>query len=76
MVGVLTTARYDHYHSVSIKKEYRASKARAFHLFYDSMKLYNQEYLHTNFLQNILFELCYGVAYLERMIYDFIMKFR
>ena len=73
-IGILTSARYDHYHSVSIKKEYRASKARAFHLFHDSMKLYNKEYLHTNSLQNILFDLCYGIAYLERIIYDLIKR--
>ncbi len=75
-IGVLTGARYDHYHSVSIKKEYRASKARAFHLFRDSMKLYNKEYLHTNLMQDLLFDFCYGIAYLERIVYDVIMKFR
>lgn len=74
--GVLTRERYDHFHSVSIKKEYKSSKARAFHLFYNSMKLYNHAYLHTNPLQNGLFEVCYFLAYLERVLYDFIQHFR
>lgn len=74
--GILTRERYDHFHSVSIKKEYKSSKARAFHLFYDSMNLYNQEYLHTNPLQNGIFKVCYFLAYLERILYDLIQRIR
>jgi GT2 family glycosyltransferase len=73
-VGVLTKSYYDHFHSVTIKKEYKSSKARAFHHFHNSMKLYNKEYLHTNRVQDTLFEICYGFAYLERVLYDFLMS--
>lgn len=73
--AVLTKEFYDHYHSVSIKKAYH-SKAKAFHNFYKSFRLYNTEYLHTNALQNGIFRLAYGLAYIERLIYDFIIKIR
>lgn len=73
-VGILPHERYDHFHSVSIKKQYKSSKAKAFHHFYDSFLLYNKEYLHTNKLQDILFELCYRLAYFERVIYDILKR--
>ncbi|MCR5420165.1 MAG: glycosyltransferase family 2 protein [Lachnospiraceae bacterium] len=71
-VGVLTGLRYDHLHSASIKKEYKASKRRAFHNFYDSFRIYNKYYLKTNKLQDGIFYICYCLAYAERFIYDLI----
>ncbi len=72
-VGVLTKVHYDHFHSVSIKKEYHSSKAKAFHHFYQSFKIYNKHYLHTSVLQDSMFAVAYALAYLERILYDFIM---
>lgn len=75
-VGVLTKERYDHFHSVSIKKAYRSSKARAFPNFYRSFRIYNRHYLHTNRLQDAVFAAAYGLAYAERVIYDLFMRLR
>ncbi len=75
LIGILPDARYDHFHSVSIKKEYHSSKAKAFHHFRDSFRLYNREYLHTNAIQNFIFEAAYGLAYLERIVYDTLRRF-
>lgn len=69
-IGVLTGERYDHHHSASIKKEYRSRKRKAFPNFYRSFRIYNKYYLHTNFLQDAIFYICYGLAYFERYIYD------
>ncbi|MFT3985083.1 MAG: glycosyltransferase family 2 protein [Lachnospiraceae bacterium] len=75
-VGILTRERYDHFHSVSIKKAYRSSKARAFPNFYRSFHIYNRYYLHTNPLQDAVFAAAYGLAYAERVIYDLLMRLR
>lgn len=75
-VGVLTGERYDHFHSVSIKKAYRSSKTRAFPNFYRSFCIYNRYYLHTNPLQDTIFAIAYGLAYAERIIYDLFMRLR
>lgn len=75
-VGVLTKERYDHLHSASIKKEYNASKRKAFPNFYKSFRIYNKYYLNTNPLQDGIFRICYLLAYLERFIYDVINKIR
>ncbi|MCR5507645.1 MAG: glycosyltransferase family 2 protein [Lachnospiraceae bacterium] len=69
-VGVLPDERYDHMHSASIKKEYASSKCRAFPNFYKSFRIYNKYYLHTNAVQDMIFYICYGLAYFERFIYD------
>ena len=68
--AVLTKERYDHFHSVSIKKKYKSSKAKAFHNFYPSMTYYNKQYLKTGIVRNAIFNICYGLAYLERVLYD------
>lgn len=68
--AVLTKERYDHFHSVSIKKRYKSSKAKAFHNFYNSMTYYNKEYLKTGPIRNVIFNICYGIAYIERVVYD------
>lgn len=75
LTGILPDTRYDHFHSVSIKKEYHSSKAKAFHHFHDSFRLYNKEYLHTNALQDLIFEAAYGLAWLERVAYDVCRRF-
>lgn len=73
--AVLTKERYDHFHSVSIKKKYKGSKAKAFHNFYTSMTYYNKAYLKTGVIENTLFSICYGLAYVERVIYDLLKIF-
>jgi len=73
--AVLTAERYDHFHSVSIKKRYKSSKAKAFHNFYNSMTYYNKVYLKTGHVRNIIFDICYGLAYVERVIYDIVKSF-
>lgn len=67
-IAVLGKCRYDHFHSVSIKKAYR-SKAKAFKLFYPSISLYLSEYLHINRFQKALFDIFFFMAYLERYVY-------
>ncbi len=71
-VGILPKERYDHLHSASIKKISNNSKAKVFHHFHDSFKIYNKYYLHTNALQDLIFEIAYKLAYFERVIYDHI----
>ncbi|HOO27492.1 MAG TPA: glycosyltransferase family 2 protein [Lachnospiraceae bacterium] len=74
--GILTKERFDHFHSVSIKKAYRSSKAKAFHNFYNSFRIYNKEYLHTSPLQDGIFAAAYKLAYIERIIYDLVMRIK
>lgn len=71
-VGVCPTLFYHHYHSVSIKKEYKSSKRKAFPNFYKSFRIYNKYYLHTNALQDVIFRIMYGIAYFERFLYDMV----
>ena len=73
---VLRDFRYDHLHSASIKKKYHSSKAKAFHNFIKSFKIYNRYYLHTNALQDIIFDYASLLAYAERIIYDLIMNIK
>lgn len=75
-VGVLTGHFYDHLHSASIKKMSKGSKAAVFHHFRDSFRIYNKYYLHTNALQDLIFEAAYRLAFLERKLYDLIMCHR
>ena len=72
--GVLTKERYDHLHSATIKKLNNNSKARAFHHFRDSFRIFNKYYLHTGPLQDLIFECAYGLAHMERVIYDRIVS--
>lgn len=74
-VLVLADERYDHFHSQSIKKHYR-SKAKAFHNFYPSFDLYNREYLHTGPIRNGFFRFCFGLAYVERVLYDLVARLK
>ncbi|MBQ9550373.1 MAG: glycosyltransferase family 2 protein [Lachnospiraceae bacterium] len=72
--GVLTRFRYDHLHSASIKKIYRSSKAAAFHHFRDSFRIYNKYYLKTNALEDRIFDICWGLGYAERVVYDLVLS--
>ncbi len=72
--AVLRDHYYDHLHSASIRKLYHSSKARAFHHFRDSFRIYNKYYLHTTKIQNRIFDLAYVAALAERYIYDGIHK--
>lgn len=60
---------YIHEHSQSISKEYK-SKARAFKLFLPSFLVYLKYYLKCNSMQLNVFKMFYGMAYLERILYD------
>ncbi|MCR4589519.1 MAG: glycosyltransferase family 2 protein [Lachnospiraceae bacterium] len=73
-MAVLTDHRYDHLHSASIKKIYRSSKAAAFHNFRDSFGVYNKYYLKTNPVQDVIFDICWYLGYIERVIYDLIKR--
>ena len=72
-VLALAEERYDHFHSRSIRKHYR-SKAKAFHNFYPSFELYLKEYLHIGPVAHGFYRFCFGLAYLERVLYDAAMK--
>ena len=70
---VLTDRFYDHLHSQSIKKSY-PSKAKAFKLFYPSLKYFNKEYLKTGAVKNVFFNICYAIGYAERVVYDIVFR--
>lgn len=70
-VAILPDIRYDHFHSISIKKQY-GTKAKAFLQFHPSMLLYLKEYLHINIFQRILFEICFMLGFGERILYDLV----
>ncbi len=74
--GILPGCFYDHLHSASIKKQYRSSKALAFAHIRRSFRIYNKYYLHTNRFQDLLFESAAFFAWVERVIYDFLMKLK
>ncbi len=69
---VLRDHRYDHLHSASIKKAHKSRKAAAFHYFRDSFRIYNRHYIHTDRIQNRIFDFCWYLGYLERRLYDII----
>ena len=71
---VITDMTYDHLHSASIRKRYASSKARAFHHFRDSFRIYNKYYLHTGPVRDMIFDICWGLGYVERVIYDWVMR--
>ncbi len=72
-VGVLPHAYYDHFHSVSIRKEYR-SKAKAFPNFYNSYMIYLNKYLKIGKVKKCIFDIAYKLAYFERKIYDLLKR--
>ena len=74
-VVVLNNKRYNHNHSVSIKKSYR-TKVRAFKHFHHSMQLYISDYLKCNGIQKMIFEFVFAFGYLERIIYDCISSIK
>lgn len=72
---VLTKSRYNHFHSVSIRKRY-GGKVRAFKNFHKSMLLYLNEYLGSNPIKRAIFEITFGIGYIERFFYDIIAGLR
>lgn len=72
---ILTDRFYDHFHSQSIKKSY-PSKAKAFKLYYPSLKYFNKEYLKMGKIADVFFTVCYGLGYFERMIYDVVFRLK
>lgn len=67
--------RYIHEHSKSIRKQYK-SKANAFKLFKPSYYVYLEHYLGCTKSQLKVFDFFYYLAYLERKLYDLILKGR
>jgi GT2 family glycosyltransferase len=72
-VAVLPKERYDHFHSVSIKKKF-GGKTKAFKFFHTGMKLYMKDYLKCNLFQELVFDLCFALGYVERFLYDVIKR--
>ena len=70
---ILTDRSYDHFHSQSIKKSY-PSKAKAFRLYLPSLRYMNRAYLHTKAPGNVLFEICYFLGYIERVLFDVVCR--
>ena len=68
-VAALTKERYDHFHSVSIKKRY-GGKVRAFKHFKPGMKLYLREYTGCGGAGMALFEVAFAIGYAERLLFD------
>lgn len=73
--AVLTKCSYDHFHSVSIKKHY-GGKTRAFKNFHVSMLVYLKYYLKYNWIKRGIFEICFVLGYIERIMYDLYNKIR
>lgn len=73
--AALNKCRYNHYHSVSIKKKY-GGKARAFKNFHESMLIYLKHYLNVNVIGMLVFELAFGLGYIERLVYDCIVTLK
>lgn len=71
--AILGNSSYDHLHAVSIKKEFK-SKMRPFNIIVNSIKVYLKNYLNINIFQLILFEIVYVFAFIERLLYDIVMK--
>lgn len=72
---VVTDCQYIHEHSKSIRKEYK-SKAKAFKLFKPSFNIYLKDYVKCNNFQIKVFNVLFKLAYLERVVYDLVYKFR
>lgn len=67
--AVLTKARYDHFHSTSIKRNI-GGKTKSFRYFHSSIDVYLKYYLYVGTIKRVFFEICYKIALLERMVYD------
>lgn len=68
-VAVMPAERYDHFHSVSIRKRF-GGKTKAFKYFRTGMMLYMDEYLKCNGFKKAIFNICFALGYVERFIYD------
>ncbi|MCR5672453.1 MAG: glycosyltransferase family 2 protein [Lachnospiraceae bacterium] len=73
-VAALTKKRYDHFHSVSIRKRF-GGKTRAFAHFKPGMKLYLKEYTTCNAAGMMLFEIAFALGYVERVLFDIANEF-
>lgn len=69
--AVLVKDRYNHNHSVSIKKRY-GGKARVFKHFRTGMLIYLNDYLLCNRFQKVLFEIAFFIGFVERIIFDLV----
>ncbi len=68
-IGIVTNARYDHMHSVSISKTYRQRYQRM-KLLYKSRFLYNQKYNRIGKIRTILLLLAFKISLLEYYLAD------
>ena len=68
-VAALTKERYDHFHSVSIRKLF-GGKTRAFKHFRPGMKLYLREHVKCGAAGMALFETAFALGYVERALFD------
>lgn len=66
---------YYHYHSVSVRKQYK-NKAQIFRFIQEGYRIYCQDYLRVNEVQKFFFDRMADLAYLERTIFDSIMKLK
>ena len=67
--AILGNVKYDHCHAASIKKVYK-SKLKLFKIINKSIRIYANDYLKINFLQRMILNIIYVIAYIERFIYD------
>lgn len=72
---ILGNIQYDHNHATSIKKIYK-SKIPPFLIVVKSIKVYNQKYLKIGKIKKIIFNIFFGLALIERYIYDFFIKMK
>ena len=70
-VAALTKERYDHFHSVSIRKLF-GGKTRAFKHFKPGMKLYLCEHVKCGAAGMALFEAAFALGYVERVLFDIV----
>lgn len=75
LIGLVTTAKYNHNHSVSINKEYK-SKAKQIKILYRSRYYYNCKYNSINMYKKVLLRIGMAVSLAEYGIFDVLKKMR
>lgn len=68
--AITTRCRYNHYHSVSIRKRY-GNKTKAYANYYGSILVYLNSYVGIGKIKRWIFDICYALGYIERLLYDF-----
>lgn len=72
---ILGNVQYEHNHATSIKKIYK-SKIPPFLIIVNSIKIYNKKYLKIGKMKQIIFNIFFMLALIERYMYNFAIKIK